>query len=79
MASERGSTVVVVLTVLVFAFRPLRRVMSVGLVVRVSTRPLLRRVCILRVSVGGLFDLIECNEVDELEVVDDDGIVCVFI
>lgn len=52
--------------------------MSVGLVVRVSKRPLLRRVCILRFSVGGLFELGECREVDELEAVVDGG-VCVFV
>jgi hypothetical protein len=36
-----GSTVLVVLTVRVLALRPLRRVMSVGFVVRVSTIRLL--------------------------------------
>lgn len=41
-AVVRGSTVVVVLTVCVFALRPRRRVMRVGFVVRVSTM-LLRR------------------------------------
>jgi len=54
--------------------------MSVGLVVRVSTRSLLRRVCILRFSVGDLFELVECLEVDEIDVVDGGGGgVCVFV
>ena len=70
-ASERGSTVVVVLTVCVFAWWPLNRVMRVGLVERVSTNPLLRRlrICILSSWLGDVFELFEWNEADELEVV----------
>jgi hypothetical protein len=29
-------------------------------------------------SVGGLFELVECNEVDELELVDG-GVICVLV
>lgn len=67
----RGSTVVVVLTVCVFALRPLKRVMRVGLVVLVSTM-LLRRLLlkgILRCWLCEGVELVECSEVDELEVV----------
>jgi hypothetical protein len=67
----RGSTVVVVLTVCVFALRPLKRVMRVGLVVLVSTM-LLRRLLlkgILRCWLCEVLELVECSEVDELEVV----------
>lgn len=67
----RGSTVVVVLTVCVFAWRPLKRVMRVGLVVLVATT-LLRRLLlkgILRCWLCEVLELVECSEVDELEVV----------
>lgn len=67
----RGSTVVVVLTVCVFALRPLKRVMRVGLVVLVSTM-LLRRLLlkgILRYWLCEGLELVECSEVDELEVI----------
>jgi len=58
IASERGSIVVVVLTVCVFALRPFRRVMSVGFVVLVSTILLrrLERIGILMFWFGKVFE-----------------------
>jgi hypothetical protein len=80
MASERGSTVVVVLTVCVFALRPRRRVMRVGFVVLVSTILLrrLERIGILKSWSGNVLELVEGNEVIELEVVVGVG-VCVLV
>ena len=73
--------VVVVLTVWVFALRPLRRVMSVGFVVRVSTM-LLRRLLlkgILRSWKVDVLQLDECSEVDEFEAVVGGVCVCVLV
>lgn len=57
-----GSTVVVVFVVRVFALRPRRRVINVGLVVRVTVALLRRLVCILMVVGGGGFESVVVGE-----------------
>ena len=55
-----GLTLVVVLTVLEFALRPRRRVMSVGLVVLVSTILFWCLICMV-VAVGTSFEGVGCS------------------
>jgi hypothetical protein len=59
---------VVVLTVRELALRPLRRVMSVGLVVRVSTTRLLVWVCMLSVADVSSALAVEGSWVEEVDV-----------